>query len=246
MAHRLFRDDFESAGFTKWTGTSISAGETLAVQKAFVHHGGFAAEATTDGSAAIETAICYRTLAPTLSQLYARLYARVVSHDLVAVDDRFHFIRFGAAAANLAWIGWRYSGGVVKWYLLTRNGAGYSTVYATGASPVVGQWYCIEMYWLEDALAGIGRCWVDGNLIMQTPAGIDTADYGDCLYVDMGIAETFNTVVADVIFDCCVIDNTYIGPEVPLRSLSSIGGKHRNKCKMLSTRRGWGGFAGLK
>jgi len=244
MTSRLFRDDLESTSFSKWNGTSISAGETLVVQKDFVHHGGFAARATCNGSAVSEGAYCYHDPAVALSELYARLYMRFVSHDLTVLDDRLYTIFFMNGVNLLAGLGWRYNlGPTVQWTMIVRNGAAYVNLF--GGSPVVGQWYCAELYWKEDAAAGIGRVFIDGKLILERTA-VDTADYGSTTRVRMGIAEANNTVVANVLFDCCLIDNKYIGMETPQRMLKPRGGDARNKCSILSTRRGGSGFTGLK
>ena len=220
----IFSDGFESGNTGSWTATTVYAGCTLATETTLVHHGGYAAEATTNGAAAVQVARLEMAISPTVTVLYVRFYAQVKSHDISVTNDRFYFIRFGSVTVSqhVAWVGWRHDGTAVKWELLTRNGTAYASTYSSTPSLNLNQWYCIELYWLEAAVNGGAQVYIDGVLTLEDMNN-DTNDYGDCNRVFMGIAETANTVTADVVVDCCVISDSYIGPEVSVKRRLLMG-----------------------
>jgi hypothetical protein len=221
----FLRDDFESNNFNAWSGTQIDVGCALTTQNTTKHHGSYAAEATTNGAAAAQSTYCYHTLASSKAELYVRFYVYIKSHNLAVTNDRFYFIRIMATATDVVNVGWRYITDGVKWQMISYSGAVQGNTNSANGLCSTGQWYCVEAYWLEDAVAGIARVYVNGILLLERTA-IDSNDFGDATAVRMGITSTANTVIADVIFDCCVIADAYIGPEISVakrRLLMGVG-----------------------
>jgi len=207
----FFEDGFESGSFSSWTGTAVTTGETATVVNIIAHHGSYSATFTSNGNGGFERAFCYKTITSS-SELYARSYFRVAISGIADNDDRFYFIIFRAGSNTAAFAGWRQIGGVVKWNLLIRDGTGWAGAYSA-ASPLLNQWYCVELHWKKDATSGVGELWVDGVFVCSV-TGKNTAYYGDVNRVDFGLAEIVNCAASTVYGDCSVIAETYVGPEV--------------------------------
>lgn len=212
----IFRNGLEEGDLSGWTGSTTSAGCTIAVDHTLPHHQLHSAKCNTIANAGSVLACVYQTIAAQ-TELYCRGYFYVDSHGLVDNDDRFYFIRFRNVASGVAVVGagWRVSGGVLKWFLIGRNGALYINVY--GTTPEIQRWYCVELYWKEDAVAGAFTMYVDGAVMCAT-TGKDTDDYGDADQIRFGIAEaTALNADSQVYADCCIVNSAYIGTE-PLKS----------------------------
>ena len=212
----IFRNGFEEGDLSGWTGNTASAGCTVAADHTLPHHQLHSAKCNVIADAATKVAYVNQTIAGQ-AELYCRGYVYVDNHGLVDNDDRMYFIKFLniATASLLAAAGWRMNLGVLKWTLSGRNGAGYIITY--GTTPVIQRWYCVELYWKEDAAAGAYTLYVDGAQKCAS-TGKDTADYGDADSVRFGIAEALalNTD-SQVYADCCIVNSAYIGTE-PLKS----------------------------
>jgi hypothetical protein len=207
-----FEDGFESGSFSNWTSKSNTAGETATVVNSQNHHGTYSALSMSNGNGGTERAYCYKTL-PSETELYSRGYFFVSASGIAANDNRFYFLIFKAGSQSVAFAGWRMTGGVVKWNLLIRHGTGWTTVYST-TSPVLNQWYSVELHWKEDAASGLGELWVNGVLVCSS-SGKNTAYYGDVNRVEFGLPELVNCAATQAYVDCCVISMLPIGPESP-------------------------------
>jgi hypothetical protein len=221
---RLFEDGFELGDFSLWDGVSASSGGEAAVVEGLAFRGKRSGKFAVPGVATIESASSRKQLA-NLREVYARCYVNVAQTGIVNNDARVFFIQFRSATSTVAWAGWRKTGGVIKWHLLIRDGIGYAGAYSD-AVPMLNRWYCVELYWKEDAAAGIGRLYVDGQLVCEI-INKNTANYGDCNQVNFGITEANGcTAPSEVYEDQCAIAQEYIGPEgiqVPLFPLILIG-----------------------
>ena len=206
----MFADGFESGSFSTWTGRSVTSGETASVVNTMAHHGTYSAKFSSNGNLGTERAYSYKTITSS-AELYARGYFRIASSGISANDNRFYFIIFKAGGASVAFAGWRMTGGVAKWTLLIRHGTSWVSVYSTN-SPLLNQWYCAELHWKKDAVAGLGELWVDGALACSI-SGRNTAYYGDANRLDFGLAEIVNCGATTVYGDCANISSSYRGPE---------------------------------
>jgi len=204
-----FDDSFETGNFSQWTGTSVSAGETVSVTNTRSHHGSYCASFTSNGGGGTENSYCYKTYPG--SELDARGYFYVSKSGIVDESDRFYFITLKAGSNNIAYAGWRKTGGVVKWNLIVRSGTSYVYVYST-TSPALNRWYCVELHWKEASSNGLGELWVDGTRVCST-TGKNTAAYGDASRVCFGLPQITNCASTTAYCDCVKVGTTYIGPE---------------------------------
>ncbi len=208
-APSLHADGFESGNFSAWTGTSATFGETATVVNTMAHHGSYSAMFASNGGGGTERAYCFKTLL-SMSELYARGYFYVSASGIAANDNRFYFLIFKAGSNPVAFAGWRQTGGILKWTLLIRDGTGWAGAFST-VSPSLNQWYCVEFYWVESAVGGHAKLWVDGVLVCSI-TGKNTAYYGDVNRVDFGLAEIVNCGATTTYGDCCIVVGAWIAP----------------------------------
>jgi len=204
-----FSDGFESGNFNKWTGTSAGSGDSTTVGTSQPHHGIYSARFTSDGAGS-EYAYCYETISSS-TELYVRGYFYVSRSGIVDNGDRFYFIVFRAGSNNVAYAGWRKTGGVVKWTLLIKSGTTSVVAYST-ASPSLNRWYSIELHWKKDSTNGLGELWVDGTRVCAI-TGKNTAYYGNLSQVRFGLAALYYCGRTTTYGDCIKISSTYNGPE---------------------------------
>jgi hypothetical protein len=208
----LFADGFESGGFSAWTGSSNSAGETGAIVGSPTHHGTYSAKFTSNGNGGTESAYCYESVQSS-AELFARGYFYLSQSGIVEESDRFFFIILKAGSNGVAYAGWKKTGGLVEWCLVVRSGASY--VYAYSADvPSLNRWYCVELHWKEDAVAGSGDLWVDGSLVCSL-TGRNTGSYGDANQVGLGLPQISDCASTTIYSDCVVVARANIGPEPP-------------------------------
>jgi len=189
MPSELFSDGFESGDFSAWNGISTSSGEQAIVVSAFGHLGAYSANFASNGNALREGAYCYKTI-QSATELYARGFVWVNSSGIVDNDDRFYFIIFTAGTNNVAYAGWRKTGGQVRWNLLIRDGTGWVSAYSM-KSPLLNKWTSVELHWVRDATNGSAELYVDGVLVISV-SGRNTAAFGGVDQVRFGLAELYS------------------------------------------------------
>ena len=206
----LFEDGFESGDFSAWSGISTSSGETATVVDTLPHLGAYSAMFASDGGGGFEGAYSYVDVSSS-SELYGRGYFRVSQSGIAENNDRFYFMRFRAGGVDVAYAGWRQTGGVTRWGLIIRDGTSWVTAFS-GSAPSLDQWYCVELHWVEDSSSGFGELYVDGELVCSA-SGRNTAAFGGVDLVRFGLAEVYNCGPTTVYGDSFVLSDTYIGPE---------------------------------
>jgi len=214
-------DCFESGSFSRWSGKTVTAGETANIVNTRFHHGAYSAKFTSNGGGGYERAYCYKNIASS-AEVYARGYFYVSQSGIAHENDRLYFIIFKAGNNNLAYAGWRKIGGIVKWNLLIRQGSSYQSAYSS-SSPSLYRWYCVELQWKKDATRGLGELWVNGVRVCSI-TGKNTAVYGDANTMHFGLGELYGCTSTIVYGDCSATSNTYIGPEVIVRDGFESGG----------------------
>jgi hypothetical protein len=201
-----FRDGFESTSFSKWSGTSGTA-VTSTTQK---HHGTYSAKFTTNGGGGYEQSFGYSLIDPS-PDLYARGYFYVSQSGITSNGDRAYFILFRASGNNLAYAGWRMSGGAAKWWMTLRQGTSIVEVESSAMNPSTDRWYCVELHWVKDPLNGYAEMWVDGYPVCSSSGG-NTSTVGGVTQVRFGLGEA-KAGSTIVYCDCAIVSSTYIGPE---------------------------------
>lgn len=209
----IFEDGFESGDFSAWTSTYTTSGETCAVSTDTAHHGSNSGKFISNGGGGTENAFVYKS-GFNHAELYVRAYVNVTQSGIADDTDQFNFIILldTSTTVGLAQIGWRQDSGTVKWYIGYFNGATFTRTYSTSATRNLNEWYCVELYWLLHASAGICRGYVNGNLILEA-TGLDTDNAGNAFYVGAGLITIGNCAACTAYIDCVVVADAYIGPE---------------------------------
>lgn len=198
----FFADGFECGSFSKWSGTSVSSGETATVTSTISHRGMYGARFTSNGGGGYERAYCYKNIESS-RDLYANGYFRVSSSGIVDTGDLFYFITFKAGSIVVAHAGWRQIDGVLRWCLTIRSGTGWVSAYST-TSPSLYRWYNVQLYWFESTTSGYGKLWVDGKLVCSI-SGKNTASFGAVNLVNFGLALLVNCGSTRIYCDDCKI-----------------------------------------
>jgi hypothetical protein len=212
----VFEDGFESGSFGAWTGRSLSPDESASVVTTRSHDGTYGAMFASNGGGQTEYAYCYKAVGSS-SELYARCYFYIsksgfAKSGIAENDDAsYYFVVLAAESNNVAYAGWRKTGGVVKWTLLIKSGTTNVIAYST-TSPFLSRWYSVELHWKKDATKGLGELWVDGVKVCAI-TGENTASYGDVNQVRFGLPAIYNCGSTTAYCDCAKIAQSYIGPE---------------------------------
>ncbi len=200
----LFSDGFECPPntapdtFTAWTGKN----GTPTIVGAPVHHGSYSAEFN-----AIE--YCHKTLDPSQPIIYHRYYVRF---DVLPADDEVIELSRGVAGGTAIFaVGVNHYGANAVWQFNYRNGAAWTTV-GTATQPVVDTWYCVEIYWKKDDVAGEVILYVN-DVNIGSVSDKDTADYGNCDSIRNGVSSENLDGAFVVNEDCVVVADAYIGCE---------------------------------
>jgi hypothetical protein len=204
----LFSDGFESGSFSKWSGPSVTSGETATVVGTLPHHGTYGARFTSNAGGGFESAYVYKSIAS--SELYVRGYFNIANGlPLQDTDDRFNLLALQSGTSyTIASAGVRRSGGVDRWSITSSAGTWLASV-----GPSMDHWYCVEFYAKIASSGGIFRMWVDGVLVLEQ-TGLNTASVGTIAQVRTGLTYVSGvTSSLEVYGDCYVMSNNYIGTE---------------------------------
>lgn len=217
---RIFEDGFESGDLSKWS----SFEGDVTVEKTHPTRGLYNARFRTPGGAGRARVIA----AINVTEAYARGYFHVAS-DLTFVDrdDRFSFISFAVDHASpFTSFGIGQGAAGPQFRLVTMNGRDPTTgairyahywVPVEVATPQKGKDYCIEIHVKMGVGDGLVEVWIDGEKVARLN-GLDNTVIGPAiLSLGFGIwaveAGAINLPSIEVLGDCFVIADTYIGPE---------------------------------
>ncbi len=208
-AATVFEDSFETGSLNQWSGSRCSSGEAIGVSAYQSCIGAYSARVTSNGGGSVEYAYVYKKISASTLFVSATFY--VSNSGIVEDGDRFYLMTFQAGSNTLATVGWRKVNGVVKWFLLTRNGA-ESIITYSDASPSLGKYYAVQLYWARNAQAGEASAEIgalgDWNIQTLYLTG-DTAMYGDASEVRVGLPTVSYCSSTAVYFDCVRIANEY-------------------------------------
>jgi hypothetical protein len=110
----ILNDDFETGNISKWTGSTVTSGESVNINSAGAFNGSYGAQFTTDGSSLYEGAYLYKD-GFTSKELNISANIRVTQNGIKNVNEsRFFFIRALAGTSDLAMIGWKRVGPDIK------------------------------------------------------------------------------------------------------------------------------------
>ena len=203
----IFEDNFDSADFSKWSGTRTSSGETVSV---VADQSGSYVRFTSNGRGEYEYAHCYKNIDE--SEVWASGYFCVASGlPLDNNDYRFYFIRFTSGRNSLTGVGIRRYAGADRWVLYGRDGYDWVGPFYS-ASPAVKMncWYRVELYWKKHATHGVLEVTIDNQRIFLIE-DIDTASIGNVSQISFGLTAFQVEERLDIYGDCFSFSDMYVG-----------------------------------
>lgn len=213
---QIFSDGFESDDFSAWTGTTYSGG-TVTVGDSWKHHGNYGIQSHLDGGVTGTTghAKVHKTVSGT--HLFAREIFKIDNEPLYedgALRGRVISFSQTSTGTGCAYAGVGFSGGVLKFGMLYRNGGAFVTVFGSSAS--LNTEYTIELEVLQSTVGnsdGAQRLYVNGVLDIEI-TGIDNDDR-PMNYFNAGLfnSGTDSAEPVNVFIDCVVVADAYIGLE---------------------------------
>jgi hypothetical protein len=186
----LFADDFESGSLSAWTtvsGLAVTQGVPAP------SGGSWVARETASGAGAT---YAYKSISPTVTDLYARFRFQVVSR--TGSVDLMRF-RNGSGGSKLSLL---VDGSTGK--LSTRNAAGTTTKSNTVINN--GQWYTVEIHGMIGS-PSTTEVWLDGILLPELGA---TGDLGTTSFGQFLLGHTGTTGTYDVVFDDVAVAKNFI------------------------------------
>lgn len=206
-----FSDDFELGDLRRWTSTSVSAGDTLAVVDAGAYSGCCALQATTiaggsSGAGAIETWPTLGAPPVTSGTIAVRERLKV----LALSDDTREFAITPAGTGSdigTGGIGAGSSGGFA-WSVLVTDPANPSGDVGNSAATVPGadgQWHCAELVMNVSRSAGALSVFLDGQSVAMATLQTDTTEPAGWTSAQVGLAYSSGTSAANVLLDDVVI-----------------------------------------
>jgi hypothetical protein len=198
----IFSDGFESGDLSNWT--TVNA---LVVQQDEVYAGDYAVRGTsTTGT----PAVAYKELSATYTELYYRLWFKVISQSETnqVVLQRFR------TATNSAIMGVFVS---QNGTLNLRNDVLNTNV--TSTTPVTqGVWHQLQVRIVINGVSGQSEVWLDG---VHVDALSVTQDFGTNPVGYIQLGESSNFRIYDIALDRVAVDTEFIDPADPIETTSS-------------------------
>ena len=200
----IFKDGFESGDYTAWTGSgSNGTHQAISSDK---HHGAYCDRCLPTAAWQDWSADVYEDVG-NYDEIHSRNYVKFVS--LPSGGKYFEINDFRVAWAPLGTLRIRNNGGIMQIGISSSEGG---ITYANYPF-VTGQWYCIEFARYKNASVGWYKVYVDDSLA-HSQTGLDTsAHYATRIFLGITYSGSAGTEI-ELYQDCCVIADTYIGPEV--------------------------------
>jgi hypothetical protein len=205
----IFSDGFESGDFGAWT--DIYGSPTVVSDVKYA--GSYGAFVNASG-----THSCYYgadSSAGWGSHLFARGYYKFdvstadwCNRGLTYVSNWTGSDDLIADATLSHWQGSDY-----LWALEELKGTNLQRVESSPFSLNTSAWYCIELEAFIDGSAGYAKMYVD-DVLVASLVGVDNNEHGNPNHV--GFGQLYNSRNGEAVWwDCCVIADSYIGPELP-------------------------------
>ena len=211
---QIFADGFETEDDNfnvVWTGKDVSGGVGSAtVETLNPHHGSKNAKMVTNNVVNAYTN-CYKTFSAQ-AITYLRYYVKL--NNLPPANDNQMFLGGVADAdgSDSVYSILKNVGGDIFWQLGVRITSVY-TFYteASASNPATGVYYCVEV--LRDLTNQVATLWVDGvQKITQT----GLSQTSNTAQTAIGIPYQSYAVSQTAYFDCVVVADIYIGPEITI------------------------------
>ena len=206
----LFSDGFESGGFSAWTGTIVTSGNTLEVSSTQSHHGTYSCHVSS--AAGGTSAYAYKTLSSTHDTLYVRIYVRFTV-DLVNGASGVIIMKM-ASSSGYGILNMRVRKTGDNYVLEVGNyaeGQYYSSL-PFAIAQFTNNWYCVELQGHIDGSTGwLKALWDGSTKVDQSNMNTGTTQIQR---VSVGTDWVFGgSVPIDFFVDCVIVSTNPIGCE---------------------------------
>jgi hypothetical protein len=183
---QLFGDGFESGSFNRWTGITVTTGNSASVSPTLPHSEVYSGQFNIISGAGTRRAYCYTNIG-SLTQLTASAYVYLDSTSLVNGQSMW-LIQFIDSGGNpLSSFGMRADASGTKWAVQYASLA-YVLAAPSVPAPSIGQWYLLRAYYVHTATGASIVLSVDGAIVAslsQDTSGannVATIRFGICYY----------------------------------------------------------------
>jgi len=149
------------------------------------------AQYTTNGNGGYEKDYTTTTLTPAASSVQAQGTFRIAQNGMAESSDRIKLIELRAGSAIIAAAGVWQTGSTTYWWMETRDGTSYVETRNTQTSIDLANWFNLELRWESSASNGGASLWVNNQQIYAINND-NTANFGSCTEIRIGIAEACN------------------------------------------------------
>jgi hypothetical protein len=202
---QIYTSGFETGNFGEWDGTYVTSGETASVVRSLPHDGVYHARFTTDGSASIARAYCYKNVAG-VSELYAQMYVYVDNGLPLTSWNALWLVQFRDSSGSVvASYGIKADASGTRWALMYSG----QTAYAS-SGPQANTWYAVEAYFNKTASGKALVIYVDGQEVASL--AVNTGSSNNVAQVRVGIAYNDPSYTFNIYIDTVTIDDQYIKP----------------------------------
>ena len=206
----IFQSGFEPGNFTEWTGTTVTGGDTCAVQTGIAHHGVYGMRSSVDNIDG-DDAYAHETIAAA-GTYFVRIYVRFNTIPTQAGGKRVNILSLWDSVTSL--------NSPVGCVLINDGNwigraalAGVEAVY-NAVPPVTGLWYCVEMKVVASLTVGEVRVYINGTERTTLTALNQTTTIMNLLRVGCNNKQSSGVgAAASMDIDCVVLADAYTGLE---------------------------------
>jgi len=173
----IFSDNFESADFSKWTGTKTSQGQSMEVVLDGLppYEGNYHAKFVVDGGLLATSAYCYYDFAPSYTQINLRAYIYISEFDNPTQPHEYYFVTIATDSGGiLCQLG--VTGEDAELVFICFTSAGVIMRYGFDEILTSNVWHCLEIQMTQSSNGGY-RVWIDGQAIERFSIDGDTSTY---------------------------------------------------------------------
>lgn len=196
----------ETAGdFSAWTSVNVGDGQSLTVSTDTYHHGVNCAKGVTN--AGYQTCFAQKGLGSGYTTLYLRVYLKIGTLPPSGGDVRFAFI--SDTAYNYA-VQMRINNTSGTYYARVRNYVASATYTGDAITISADTWHSFELKAVRHESEGEVKMYYDGVEVLSQ-SGVNTQTENSYGIVGISLSDTY---ACTNYFDCVVVSDAYIGPEI--------------------------------
>lgn len=211
----IFSDGFESGDVTNWNlGNASGTGDTFTIISSSTHHGTYSAKCNVD-STNTQFAYCGHSFTATTT-IFARgrfrftnpvetpTYTQPVIRLSTTTLDWLSYVCLAKATTDYKWRMYYHDDAVPTY-----------TETATTFTLDTAKWYSVELKTVVHASSGEYTLYVDGVQTLSI-TNRKTDAHGNIERAQFGMSLNVPPEAMELLFDCAVVDSSYIGPDAKI------------------------------